>query len=322
MKRLLILSLLCANMATAMVTDTRTKNELDFINAITKGDLVAVRNYLNAGFRVNEPFTITGFRGHTPLTVALMDKIPQFEVRNNTLQLKGMKDNSANKYVIAESLIAQGASKEQLNALLAEAVAQKNAQKALWLVKNSKLAVDSQLLSTIRRLANTESVANKILWTEVADRLEKPATQLPVAPVVSEEKKEEELFNALQKRDLAAVKKAIAMGASPKEFKHLTWMKDLTLQERQPFGWVPLDSKGYEILDYLLSVGADKQALNDLLLLAVNDGNKAEVEWILARKGNNPKALPLAQAKENEFKSKPQELAKYKAIRELLEKQK
>ena len=170
MKRLLILSLLCASIASAMVTDTRTKNELDFINAITKGDLIAVRNYLNSGFRVNEPFTITGYRGHTPLTIALMDKVPLLEVRNNTLQLKGVKDNSANKYAIAEFFIAQGAKTEHL---LSDAVAQKNAQKALFLVKNSKAVADPSLLAKVKGLANTESVSNKVIWEEVANHLEK-----------------------------------------------------------------------------------------------------------------------------------------------------
>src|SRR5437868_3398628 len=147
MKRLLLIVIVCANLASAMATSPRTQLELDFINAIAAGDIPKVRNFLNSGFRVNEPFTVTGFRGHTPLTVALMDKIPQYEIRNNTLQLKALKNSSPNRYKIAESLIAQNADKAQLNALLAEAVAQKNAVKALWLVKNSTASADKNLLA-------------------------------------------------------------------------------------------------------------------------------------------------------------------------------
>lgn len=319
MKRLLLLLILGATIATGMVTSPRAQLELDFINAIAAGDIPKVRNFLNTGFPVNEPFTVIGFRGHTPLTVALMDKIPLYEVRNNTLQLKSMRDNSAHKYKIAESLIAQKADKAQLNALLAEAVMQKNPIKALWLVKNSSATADNNLLATIRSLAANSSVADKIIWTEIQNRFEKPATQLPVVVVTTEEQKELNLFDALQKRDLEAVKKAIAAGASPKEFKHIAWMKDLEERDRQPFAWVPLDQNGYKILDYLLSVGVDKKVLNYLLFLDVHEANKAGLEWVLARISKvEPSIIAHATQMEKDEKDIAKK-ARYTEIKKLLE---
>lgn len=321
MKRLLLVLILCANLASAMVTNPRTAQELKFITAIANGDIAQVRNFLNMGFNVNQPFTITGFRGHTPLTVALMDKIPQYVVRNNTLQLTGLKDNtSGSKYKIAESLIAQKADKVQLNALLADAVANKNSIKTLWLVKNSTATADKDLLEKIKSLAASSSVADKIVWTEVVNRFEKaPATKLPVTVITSDEQKELNLFDALQKKDLEAVKRAIAAGASPKEFKHIAWMKELNAKDRQPFMWVPFDQGGYKIMDYLLSAGADKSVLNDLLFIEVHEANKQGVEWVLARitKVDPSLIAHVAQMEKEELDAAKK--ARYAEIKKLLE---
>lgn len=319
MKRLLIVLLFSASIASAMVAD-RSKQELNFIHAIANGDIVAVRNFLNAGFKVNEPFTVQGFRGHTPLTVALMDKIPHYVVRNNTLQLTGLKDNSANKYKIAESLIAQKADKAQLNALLADAVATKNAFKTLWLLKNSTATGDKKILETIKSLAHTASPTDKILWTQAQTQLEKTtAPQLPVIPVVSDEQKELNLFEAIQKKDLNAVRQAIAAGASPKEFKYIAWMKELEPKDRQPFVWVPMDQEGYKIMDYLLSAGADKGVLNYLLFLDVHEANNQGVEWVLARISKvEPAIIAHVIQMEKEEKDAAKK-ARYQEIRKLLE---
>lgn len=300
--------------------DTQTKKELAIIDAIARGDVMAVRKELDAGLNVNKPFTITGFRGHTPLSVALMDKIPVYVVRNNTLQLVQVKDNSPNKYKIAESLIAQGADNKQLNELFAGAVANKNAVKALWIAKHSKLRPDNNVIETIKRLTESASPADKILWAEVHNRLQKPTEQLPVRVVTSEEQKELDLFNALQKRDLEAVKRAIAAGASPKEFKHISWLKDLSAKDRRPFGWVALDEKGYKILEYLLTTGIDKhEELTDLLFIAVHEGNKPEVEWVLARIDTvEPRIIAHAIERADEEKE-PAKKAVYDQIKKLLE---
>lgn len=304
----------------AIKEDAQTKKELAIIDAIAKGDVMAVRKELDAGLNVSKPFTIIGFRGHTPLSVALMDKIPVYVVRNNTLQLAQLKDNSLNKYKIAESLIAQGADAAQLNAAFAGAVANKNAVKALWLAKHSKVKPNSKVIETIQKLAASESPANKILWNEIYNRIEKPVTQLPVTVVTSEEQKELDLFNALQKRDLEAVKRAITAGASPKEFKHISWLKDLSAKDRRPFGWVVLDDKGYKILDYLLTTGIDKhEVFTDLLFIAVHEGNKPEVEWVLARIDKvEPRIIAHAAQRENEEKE-PTKKAVYSQIKKLLE---
>lgn len=167
------------------------QQELQFINAIAEGNVPEVTKFINApGFDPNKPFTLSGFSGQTPLSVALRDKVPVYKIQNNTLQLVEIKDTTNSKYKILELLSAKGLDLKQLLGSLSEAVAVADAVKTRWLITNSKSLfaknpqLDNQWASAMgtitaqaKQLSEKGSDANKFIWKGIHDDLEKLAQQ-------------------------------------------------------------------------------------------------------------------------------------------------
>lgn len=211
MKRLLLLLIIAGS-----VNALTPQEETDFIAAITGGNLDQIRAKLDKGFAPNYQFTLMGFRGYTPLTLSLMKDVPNYEYRNNTVQLKGTKPNAANHIAVYE-LLASKSKPEDVRALAQE-------------------------------LQNTK------------------------------ERKELELYNAIQNADLAAVKKAVESGSRLHKFNYL----------KGKVGFTPLqyaygkDEKRKQIMEYLIQKGADISWLNEMILVEAVDADLDMVRWLLA----------------------------------------
>lgn len=249
MKRLLFLLIVLVVSANALTQ----QEETDFITTITSGNLADIRAKLDKGFSPNYQFTLMGFRGHTPLTIALMKDIPNYEYRNNAIQLKGMKPNAVNHIAVYE-LLASRAKPEEVQKL---------------------------------------------------------ATELPKL----KESKELDLFNAIQRVDLTAVKKAVERGARLAPFAYL----------RGKVGFTPLqyaygkDAKHKEIMEYLLSQGADASVLDGAILAEAVDGDIEMVRWLLAygAKDKNNAALNEVTALAQEAKDDAKKVV-YEQIKEVI----
>lgn len=327
MKRLLLLLILVSSYLCALTP--AEQQEVDFISAITSGNIAAITAQLDKGKSANHQFALMGYRGYTPLTIALMEKVPVLEYPkdkfgNVTVQLRGQKPNAANQFQVIQLLVARGANKAELNLLAQDAIAKSDATKALNLVNAG--ASDKKLLDTLNpQLAKETSAAKKIIWEQIRKKLGAavtvPATTLPVTVVSTAEQKERALFNALEKNDLAAVKAAIVAGASSKEFSHLPEFKNVPFADRQPIVWVRSSPNRWAIIDYLLSTGVDRAALNGMLVAEVNEGDSDALKNLISRgaKDTDGKALAKLKEKEQEFLSQPQQLVKFAEIRRLLQ---
>lgn len=176
--------------APQIVTDAK---QLEFINAIADGNIEKVTKFINEpGFNANMIFTITGFRGYTPLSVVMMDKIPVYKIQNNTLQLTGTKDtNPKYKNEILQMLVPKGLDVTQVLGSLQQAIEAKDDIKAFWLLRLSKSILDrtsqmnkgwiSQIDKSVaqtKQLSETESVAKKIVWAQINKELAEFAQQL------------------------------------------------------------------------------------------------------------------------------------------------
>lgn len=177
--------------STLSYSSPQQQQELQFINAIADGNLAEVSKFINApGFDPNKSFTIAGFNGHTPLSIAMRDNIPVYKIQNNTLQLVERKDTTNSKYKILELLISKGLDLKQLLGSLSEAVAAADAVKTRWLITNSKPVfaknpqLDNQwasamgtIIAQAKQLSEKGSDANKFIWKGIHDDLEKLAQQ-------------------------------------------------------------------------------------------------------------------------------------------------
>ena len=342
MKRLLLF-LLIASCSLGALTPAE-QQEVNFIAAIASGNIPGITSFLNKGMSANHQFTLVGHRGYTPLSIALMEKIPVFEFRNNIPQLKSLMAPPANQFQVIQLLMSRGANKAELNLLAQDAIAKGDATKALNLINAG--ASDKKLLDTLNpKLAKETSVAKKIIWEQIRKKLGGPAATLPVRPAApapvapapgvapaavpkpvpiaafSAEQKERALYNALDKSDLAAVKAAIASGASSKEFSNLPEFKNVPFADRQPIVWVRSNPQRWAIIDYLLSTGIDRSALNGMLVAEVNEGDIDALKNLISRGAKDPegKALAKLKEKEEEFLSQPQKLIKYSEIKKLLQ---
>ena len=91
MKKILLLSLLCVFLNSQIVFANSSNVKIkayDFVNAVIKGDVEAVKNYIELGANINKPFM-----GSTPLVYAI-DK-HQDEMLDFLLE-KGANPNTEN----------------------------------------------------------------------------------------------------------------------------------------------------------------------------------------------------------------------------------
>lgn len=169
-----------------------------------------------------------------------------------------------------------------------------------------------QLKGVTPNAANQEQVY-QLLASRVADKKEleifsKELEKLKAA-------KEFDLYNALQRADLPAVKKAIVAGASLKAFEYLAGKH----------GFTPLqyaygkDAQHKEIMGYLLSQGADSSVLDGSLLVEAVDGDVEMVHWLLAHgvRDKNNAALNEVTLLVQEAKD-PAKKALFEQIKEIL----
>lgn len=320
MKRLLLSLILVSGSVFALTP--AEQQEVDFIAAITSGNIPAIRAQLDKGKSANHQFALMGYRGYTPLSIALMEKVPVYEYRKDTIQMKGQKPNAANQFQVIELLVSRGANKDELNILAKDAIAKGDTTKALNLVNAG--ASDKKLLEAVNAQdAKETSEAKKIVWQAIKKKLGAPVVVREPVPTraVSAEKKERDLYDALAKSDLAGVKAAIAAGASAKEFSHLPEFKNVPFADRQPIVWVRSNPSRWAIIDYLLSAGVNRTALNGMLIAEANEGDIDALKDLISRGAQDidGKALAKAQEKEKEFSSDPQQLEKFTAIRNVLE---
>lgn len=251
MKRLLLLFIISAGFACALTP----QEETELIAAITSGNLDHIRVKLDKGLSPHYAFTLMGFRGYTPLTLSLMKEVPNYEYRNNTIQLKGIKPNAANQIAVYE-LLASKSKPEQVRAL--------------------------------------------------AEELQK-----------AKERKELDLYNAIAAVDLAAVKKAVETGSQLQKFNYL----------KGKIGFTPLqyaygkDEKHKQIMEYLISRGADASVLDGSILAEAVDADVEMVRWLLAHgaRDRNGAALAELQALINETNDVAKKQS-YQQIIELLKK--
>ncbi|CAN5151542.1 hypothetical protein BH09DEP1_BH09DEP1_4150 [soil metagenome] len=284
MKRLILLTLMSASSALAMTTaNQKGKVEADFIAAITSGNIPAITAQLDKGMSPNLPFNLMGYRGYTPLSIALMKQVPAIEYRNNTVQMKGIRPNAANQYEVIKLLVTRGADQKALQDLLQFEIGQGNSQQALNIVNTGIADKDGRLLAAIKaQEAKESSVAKKIEWAAIRAKLEKtpgaqPATTLPVVVAQTEVQKELDLYRALLNADITAVKRAINAGASVKAFS----------SSPDKRGFFPLqyaygkDARHKEVMELLLAQGADPVVLNRSILAEALEGDAAMVLWLL-----------------------------------------
>ena len=83
------------------------KKQAAFINAIDSGDRKRIDQLLSEGFDINKPFGLFGYRGHTPLTQALLGEFGYYR-----------KAPQSNRQEIARYLITKGANPAPLNPYL------------------------------------------------------------------------------------------------------------------------------------------------------------------------------------------------------------
>lgn len=334
MKRLLLFILIASGSLCALTP--AEQQEIDFITAITNGNIAAVTAQLDSGKSANHHFSLMGFRGYTPLSIALMEKVPVYEYRNNTIQLKSVKPNAGNQFQVVQLLLSRGANRAELNILAQNAIVNGESIKALNLVNAG--ASDKKILDALKvRLVQEQSESKKIIWEQIRSKLDDktlpvsaPAIVPVVAPVmtptplstaISAEQKERALYNALVKNDLEAVKAAIAEGASAKEFKYLPEFKGVPFADRQPIVWVRSNLNRWAIIDYLLSTGLSPSLLNGMLVAEVNEGDIDALRNLISRGAKDVDGNAWAKLieKEEEFISQPQQLKKYSEIRKILQ---
>ncbi|CAN5151530.1 hypothetical protein BH09DEP1_BH09DEP1_4140 [soil metagenome] len=129
MKRILFVILLLATLTQAMeqvpfVTTgmPEGRKQAELINALDKGDKAQIDKLLDAG-TVNKPFGLFGYRGHTPLTVALVGQFGAYR-----------PGQSSNREATARYLISKGADPAPLNPYLQIAAKHGEAEKVKFLL--------------------------------------------------------------------------------------------------------------------------------------------------------------------------------------------
>lgn len=217
MKRLLFILLFISASSLLALTP---QQENDFINAITNGKISEIAAQLDKGASVNYAFTVPGFRGHTPVSIAAMETIPVYEIRNNVPQLVKQKPNTINRMEIVRYLVSRGADRTILNMNAKAAIDSGNDIMALFWVDAG--ATGQDLINAAKaKLEKETQVAKKIVWPNVIAKLEKNTQAPAVAPVPSkqpvpvsvaaqkEKTVKEQLFDAINSGDKKAITKAI-----------------------------------------------------------------------------------------------------------------
>lgn len=174
-KLIALLLILNAFSLSAMTpSDPQGKRELDFINAVAKGDISTIGMQLAQGKDAKQVFRLQGFENTTPLQLALRDTIAVFDYKSGKPQLVSVvQNNGANKYAIADLLLLRGANKADLDNLLQIAVASGNVRTALWILDKGVLDRTGNLLKIAQDREKNEKLANvKAEWTQVVRRLQ------------------------------------------------------------------------------------------------------------------------------------------------------
>lgn len=153
--------------------DPQGKEEADFIEAITKGDMAAISMQLAKGRDIKQPFRLQGFENITPLQLVLKDHIPTFDYKSGKPQLKSVVPSSSKKYAIADLFLMRGANKADLENLLQLAVASGNHKTALWILHKGVIDKTGNLLQRAQEFEKSERKPEvKAEWAQVVRRLQ------------------------------------------------------------------------------------------------------------------------------------------------------
>lgn len=173
--------------------------------------------------------------------------------------------------------------------------------------------------NTVQLKGTKPNAANHIAVYELLASKSKPEQVRALAEELqkAKERKELDLYNAIAAVDLAAVKKAVETGS---RLHHFTYLKG-------KIGLSPLqyaygkDEKHKQIMEYLISRGADVSVLDGSILAEAVDADVEMVRWLLAHgaRDRNGAALAELQALINETNDAAKKQS-YQQIIELLKK--